>query len=309
MASLIAMVRMRWLVGFDPTPNSRGVVRLGRWLHARTEGLHVLHGVHVETSATTGFQQHPGPGPALAPTEQWAQRFLEEEGVAEAFMHLETVHGVPEKVLQALAKERDYDGLLLGRAAPAGELPLLSLGRVPRRLLRWLELPTIVAPPDLDESVLGHGPIVVGVTPTPESLEAVDYALLLAEELTLPVMLVHVVPLARPVNVAGVLRLEPRDPTMTSSDIVPPEDTTRDEAAIAEWVAQHGLEALTLEVRAGHVPAALIEVAREQAATMIVCGSRRLSLLERLFTSSVGSELAAHADRPVVVVPSDGCAP
>jgi nucleotide-binding universal stress UspA family protein len=295
---------MRWLVGFDPPLTSRGVVHFGRWLHTRTEGRHVLHAVHVDTSAATGLNDDPGAGPHLEDSERRVQRFLEEERVADAFDRVEAVHGVPEKVLQALAQERDYDGLLLGRAARSDEFPLLALGRVPRRLLRWLELPTIVVPRDLGEQAFGCGPIVVGVTPSPESLEAVDFALLLGEELALPVVLVHVVPLARPLQVEGVLRLEPHDPTMAASDIAPPEDTAPHEVAIREWVAEHELDALELELRVGLVPVEVMKAARERTATMIVCGSRRLSLLERLFSSSVGSELAAQADRPVAVVPS-----
>ena len=153
------------------------------------------------------------------------------------------------------------------------------------------------------------GPIVVGITPTAESLEAAGFAVLLGEELELPVVLVHVVPPSRPVATAGVLSLGPRDPTMSSSDVAPPEDTSGPTAVIGEWAARHGLDDLPLVLRVGHVPVELVAFARERRATMIVCGSRRLSLLERLFTSSVGSELAAHADRPVVVVPSDGRGP
>lgn len=299
---------MRWLVGLDPTPSSVGVVRFGGWLRARTEGRHALHGVHVETSPATGLSDEVGSGPDLAPTARWAQRFLEEQGVSAAFDHAESLHGAPEKVLQALAEERDYDGLLLGRAAPSDTTPLVALGRVPRRLLRALVLPTVVVPPDFCEPA-ALGPIVVGVTPTAESLEAAGFAVLLGEELALPVVLVHVVPPSRPLATVGVLSLEPHDPTMSGSDVAPPEDTSGPAAVIGEWAASHGLDGLPLALRVGHVPVELVAFARERQATMIVCGSRRLSLLERLFTSSVGSELAAHADRPVVVVPSGGRGP
>jgi nucleotide-binding universal stress UspA family protein len=37
---------------------------------------------------------------------------------------------------------------------------------------------------------------------------------------------------------------------------------------------------------------------------MLVVGSRQLSLAERIFSSSVGSDLARLADRPVLVVPA-----
>lgn len=308
------MVRMRWLVGFDPTPSSVGVVRLAAWLHARTEGNHVVHGVYVDTSHSTGFADGVGSGPPLEAAERAARAFLAEQGVAHAFAHVEAVHGAPDKVLQALAEEREVDGLLLGRAEPVEREELVSLGRVPRRLLRRLELPTVVVPPDRGdptEAALMQpngalGPIVVGVTPTPESLEAAGFAVVLGEALALPVVLVHVVERSRPAVTTGVLSLEPRDPIMRTSDIVPPTDASGPAMLIGQWAAQSGLDGLPLELRVGHVPVELVAVARERHATMIVCGSRRLSLLERAFTSSVGSELAAHADRPVVVVPSDG---
>lgn len=320
-ATLTPMVRMRWLVGFDPTPSSVGVVRFAAWLHARTGGGHALHGIHVDPRAAAGLDGSPGDGPDLDASQRWARAFLEEQRVASAFAHVETVHGAPDKVLQALARERDYDGLLLGRAAPIEGSSIVSLGRVPRRLLRALELPTAVVPPDaygpLDPidagagptgaaTELAPGPILVGVAPTPESLEAAAFAVTLGEALALPVVLAHAVPPSRPVATAGVLSLEPRDPTMRSSDIVPPEDTSAAAAAIEAWAARHGFDGLPLELRVGHAPVALVELARERNATLVVCGSRRLSLIDRLFSSSVGSELAAHADRPVVVVPSDG---
>jgi nucleotide-binding universal stress UspA family protein len=322
-ATLISMARMRWLVGFAPGSSSVGVVRFAAWLHARSEGRHALHAIHIDPSAATGFDGSMAAGPDLSPSERRAREFLAAQGVAEAFAHVESVHGSPEKVLQALASERDFDGLLLGRAAPVRASTIVSLGRVPRRLLRGLELPTMVvppdafgpdgeAPPDAAAAELGiassaaPGPIVVGVTPSAESLEAAGFAVLLGGELGLPVLLAHVIPPSRPVAPAGVLSFEPHDPTMAGSDIAPPEDTSAPAAAMEAWAAQHGLDGLPLELRVGHVPVELVAFARERRATMIVCGSRRLSLIDRLFTSSVGSELAAHADRPVVVVPSDG---
>jgi nucleotide-binding universal stress UspA family protein len=318
------MVRMRWLVGFDTTGSSVGVARFAGWLHARTEGHHTLHAVHVETSASTGFDEDMGAGPNLDAAARRAQAFIEAyagpASTSAAFTHVESVHGAPEKVLLALARERDFDGLLLGRAAPAEGSPIVSLGRVPRRLLRMLELPTVVVPPDWrvpaapaadptlaapEAPAAAPGPIVVGVVPTAESLEAAGFAILLGEALSLPVVLAHVVPRPRPVAVVGVLSLEPRDPTMRSSDIAPPEDTAEAAAAITAWTKAHGLDDLPLELRVGHAPVELVTLARERHASMLVCGSRRLSLMDRLFSSSVGSELAAHADRPVVVVPSD----
>lgn len=296
------MVAMRWLVGFDRTSNSAGAVRFARWLHARTQGEHLLQGVYVLDSAGLGLRDAPGSGPPLEPAQRQAREFLEHHGVLEAFAGVEARHGKPDEVLQELVRERRFDGMVLGRAAPAGAFSLVSLGRVPRRLLRRLDRPTVVVPPDQDDTELGHGPIIVGVAPFPDSIEAVRFAQRLGQQLGLSVMLVHAITRETPVAVLGALSVEPRDPSMSTSDIVPPQDTTPQEQLIEEWVQQHGFGRLLLEVRRGPVPAALRDAGREHAATLIVCGSRRLTLGERLFTSSVGSELAAHADRPVAIV-------
>ena len=53
----------------------------------------------------------------------------------------------------------------------------------------------------------------------------------------------------------------------------------------------------------GPIVRALWTAAVKERACMLVCGSRRLSLLERIFTSSVGSELAATSPLPVAIVP------
>lgn len=297
---------MRWLVSFDLTLHSVGVLRLARWLHARSGGQHLFHGIHVDTRPNLGLHGDGGElgsGPDLEPTLQQARAFLERHELLDALGAVEVRLGAPVAVLPALVRERSFDGLMLGRAAPIGRLPLVALGSVPRRLLRQPELPTMIVPPDLDESSLGQGPLLVGVDPSPHCLEAVAFARRLARVLSLRVLLVHAIPRETPVAVMGALSVEPRDPTMATIDIVPPVDTTPAEHSIARWVADHGLQDLALEIRRGPVPSSLRNAAREHAATMIVGGSRRLTLAERVLTSSISSDLAARADRPVLVVP------
>ena len=64
--------------------------------------------------------------------------------------------------------------------------------------------------------------------------------------------------------------------------------------------------ALTQERRLvlqGGIADRLVHCASEQNALAIVSGSRRLSMFERWLLASTGSELAAHATCPVIVVP------
>lgn len=298
---------MQWLVAFDLTPHSEGVVRLARWLHQRSGGAHLVTGVHVDARASLGLHGDfgdLGAGPDLERTKQQARAFLERHGVAEAFAGVEVQLGAPVARLRALVRERDVQGLLLGRAALAESRPLVALGAVPRRMLRRPELPTAIVPPDLDEARLGGGPLLVGVDPSAACLPAVALARRLAEALSLRVLLVHAMPRQTPVAVMGALSVQPRDPTMARSDLVLPQDTDAQEATIVRWIAAQGLQDLPLELRRGPVTATLRDAAREHDATMIIAGTRGLSLAERLRSTSVGTDVAARADRTVMVVPS-----
>ena len=49
----------------------------------------------------------------------------------------------------------------------------------------------------------------------------------------------------------------------------------------------------------------LLELAQAQDAALLVTGSRMLGPVERLFLSSVSSEVAAAASCPVAVVPGE----
>ena len=66
---------------------------------------------------------------------------------------------------------------------------------------------------------------------------------------------------------------------------------------------RHGIEGRS-SVVSGAPASKLIEVAKVSGACMIVVGSRGLKAVERMFISSVGSEIASSAPVPVAVVPS-----
>ncbi|MCX4247143.1 universal stress protein [Paraliomyxa miuraensis] len=298
---------MRWLVGLDLTPHSVGLIRLARWLSARSGGALEFHALHADTRRALGLHGDGGElgsGPDLEPTLRQVRAFLEEHGVLEAFRSVDVGLGAPVELLPALARERGFDGLLLGRAAPRGRRPLVALGSVPRRLLRQPILPTAIVPPDLDPASLGRGPLLVGVNPSAYCLEAAALARRLARWLSLSVRMVHVVSHPAPVAAMGVLSVKPRDPTMATSDLMERLDASAAERAIERWVEDHGLGDLPLELRHGPISGSLRRAALDHEATMLMSGSRRLTLTERMLDSSVGSDLAAHADRPVVVVPA-----
>lgn len=79
--------------------------------------------------------------------------------------------------------------------------------------------------------------------------------------------------------------------------VVPPEHE--------EWVDNYGLGGARTETSPGDPVEQTLKLAQAHDASIIVCGSRRLSLADRVFQASTGSTLAAYARRPVVVVPPE----
>lgn len=78
------------------------------------------------------------------------------------------------------------------------------------------------------------------------------------------------------------------------------------ERNLLAWMGAHGLAGVPRHVSEGSVVDRLAEIARNERAPMIVCGSRGLGLGMRLFSSSVATDLAAACEVPVAVVPNRG---
>ena len=65
---------------------------------------------------------------------------------------------------------------------------------------------------------------------------------------------------------------------------------------------RNGLLQTDVVIEEGPVINQLVDIAQRKHACMLLCGSRRLSALERIFASSHASELAARCTVPVGVV-------
>jgi nucleotide-binding universal stress UspA family protein len=291
----------------DLQATSHGAVRFARWLQERSPHEQRLRGVYVGSTATIE-RELPGPGLPGERACTMMRATAESLGAASAFSAFEAVPSdEPEAVLARVAEEHGAHGLVIGRAGAAGEWSLVSLGRVARRLLRHVPRPVVVVPPDLDLAALGHGPVVIGVAPVDHAITAIQFGRALAETLDLPMLLVHVIPDPATFPVVSPDPMVPMAPYTSAEQASSLVDRARvrmgAEHALREWLREHGLGDPPLRAEAGRKAWTLLDVARSVQASMIVCGSRRLSLVERVFESSVGTELAARADRPVVVVP------
>jgi nucleotide-binding universal stress UspA family protein len=269
-----------WIVGIDLSERCRGAIAFARWLRECSAADERMRGVYV--GATDGS------------THAAMRDAVDAQTAAPAFESIDTIRGeAPEDELRRVAAARDVTGVIVGRNAETSGWSLVSLGRVARRLLREVSRPIAVVPPDFEPA---SGPIIVAVVPDEHAAGAVRLGRELAACLDLPLVLVHVVPDVPRFAVAG--------PMAYDQPPVPPErDRQAATATLRTWLDAHGFGDLELRTVPGSVGPTLLELADEMHASMILSGSRHLSLRERILQSSTGSYLAAHARQPVIVVP------
>ena len=288
----------RWLVGLDLRPHSHGAINFARWLAARDQaGSMRLDGLHVIPEHLLELPTAPARAQLVGNAERATRATLEARGADEAFRSLEIV--ISHEVVDTLAAAGELPicaGLIIGRRS-AGEDPLsiVQLGKVARRLLRRLSAPTFVVPADLELAHIGRGPIVCAVTLDDAGVTLARYAESFAALCGCELRLVHVVSGGDPVGLQYL-------PAAAWDDLHARERDASSQALKA-WRDAAGLSAATALVQ-GRVVPKLISAARELDACMILTGSRRLSLAERVWMSSVSSGLAAASHLPVGVVPN-----
>jgi len=282
----------RWLIGLELSPRCMGALQFARFLR-RTLHARVL-GVFVQELWLLGIP----PGEAA----EYAFRLR-----AEAAAWLETLAaGTPGAAVDAAEILDQVDaetglaslaggatGVLLGRRV-ASERIWARLGRVARRLLRTLPAPVIVVPPELASDEFA-GPVVLATDLSTRSLGAARFATSLARALGRRLICVHV---GQPRWSAVIdytkprweeLRREYREATMRSA---------------RAWAGEHCPDA-DLVVEYGEPAEQLPALARGLEACLLVVGSGRPGLVDRIFTGSTASTVAAVATCAVAVVPPD----
>lgn len=281
-----------WIIGLEPGDAGQGPLRFARWLR---ESLHAqVLGVHVRELWIPALAQSETAvyvATTMAETDRWLATLR--TGPADAAIdRLEVVEAMD--VADGLVgASRGAPGLVVGRRF-AREGVWVRLGSVVRRLLRHLPAPVIVAPPELGAGAF-EGPVVLATALDETSVAAARFAVWFARRAGRPLVCVHV----------GQLRwsgsfpaLQPGWEALRERYRQATEDTTR------MWIAEHcpGAE---LAVEYGDPADVLPAVAGVHKASLLVLGSGRPGLAERIFAGSTASLTAAAAPCAVAVVPPD----
>jgi nucleotide-binding universal stress UspA family protein len=285
----------KWIVGLDLGARSIGAIRFAKWLSEaggdQLVAVHVLEEAHlqaalryhhlaeVETAAVAG-----------------AKAAITAAGADANFQLIDVVEGrTAEESLATAAAYRRADGIVIGRNAAREGAAIVRLGRVARKVLRTLPASVAVVPPDFDPSTAGRGPVVLACSLDDDAIAATAFARGFAERFGRGLDLIHVA--ASPEDHAA------QYVPLATLEKLRKDTTNESEAQLAAWAKTNGLVNAARVVKLGGRVEQIAAHARERDAVAIVTGSRRLSGFERFLLASAGSELAAHASCPVIVVP------
>lgn len=286
--------RMRWIVGIDLRERSHGAVHMAAWMRAQYRGTEPAEffGIHVVDERLRDSAKVMSE--VIGAGRQALASVAEQCGVADPFTDVRVVLAPSvEQGLARAAARPDIDGLLLGRIAPREGRSLVRLGSVARRLLRSLPVPVLVVPPNLVGNDIGGGGIMLASDLGEASLAAARASSQLASELGRDLVATHLDP-GRDFGhdlLGDRMILASWTPRRTLADV-------------DAWVREHAIPATRTSIVDDSIVEGLLAAAHREDAAILACGSRRLSTLDRVFTSSVGTDLARLADRPVLVVPS-----
>lgn len=282
---------MRWILGIDTRNRSQGALRFAAWLREQMRDEdYEAHGFHVlEHDEMMVLLRRHHLAEVLEDADKRMREAIEAANAGDVLTRASVAQAqTAEQALADAARLHDADGLIIGRSAMREGRSLVRLGRVARRLVRTLPAPVVVTPPDLDTGQLGDGPVVCAVSPKPESVDAAHKAVAFAELLGREAVLVHCLRLPQPASLHdGLISL----------------DRESAEQRLSTFCETHGLTDVRREVVIGAPEDAMLRRSAELGAPLVVCGSRRLDIVQRVFQSSVGTHLASYSKVPVVLVP------
>lgn len=298
---------MKWIVGVDLRETATGALHFSQWLarHSTRPVRHVFVPVHVlEESYLLHVLRQTTEADVEARARADARAQLARAELEAIAQPIKITRGVAadDALFRELEAER-ADALVIGRQAPSHERHFVRLGRVARRLVRGLPCPIIVAPPDLRVDRIGSGPIVLATDlddsgPEGRKYETCGAAAKFAHRLALAtgrrLVVAHVIP--------HELESARYVPTTTIEQFYSQVGLDR-QRDLQHWKTTHGVAEAASIVAHGDVVARLTAIAEVEGAPMIVCGSRRLGALERVFATSVATDLSCWAECAIAIVP------
>lgn len=203
---------------------------------------------------------------------------------------------VEDGILDACA-EYPGDLLVMGRRAVGVGPSWLRLGSVARHMLRRLPRQVVIVPREW-RPPLSRGPVLAMATTDASSAVALAAADRHAQQLDVPLVIGHAID-------DPERELSPYFPQRVIEDMRT-KRRGREGADFSEWLGDQRLRARTTKiVELGSARELAADLVAREHPCVVVVGSRRLALHDRWFGGSTSTDLAAHLEAPVLVVPRD----
>ncbi|OGK93011.1 MAG: hypothetical protein A2W08_01830 [Candidatus Rokubacteria bacterium RBG_16_73_20] len=293
---------MKWILGLDLGPRSRGALQFARWIAEATHGSDDFVAVHVlDVDHLWGVLKYHHLSEIIEVANAAAHRELERAwpGGSLPVIEVRQALTVEDGLAEARARHR-AEGLVIGRAASTEGHHLVRLGRVARRVLRQLASPVVIAPPDLVAADIGGGAVTALSALTDDSTEACRFAAAFAERAARPLALAHVANDPRLDAAAHIPR--------STLDRMAADFAAAGRAELPHWLEVNDLRPMVAIVLQGDLVSSALAFADVQRAPFVVVGAHAPTGLDRVFAPRVGRELAAVSRVPVAIVPPVGSA-
>lgn len=255
-------------LAYDPAP--RASLAFARWL-GRGNASHEFVGVRLRGAG------HEAPA-NMAP----------EDSILNGLLELD-----PDHFTTTDGEAADFDGLIISRALDLGPAALIDETPLVSHLASVAGKPVIVVPDDLPDIGVSTGPVVIAAADEPHG-ELCKFARFVADSRGVDTMLLRIIGLAQ-------LRAAKATPEALDEALAAQEAT---EATLLEhWAAKHGLGGAARRVLHGDLAYCIQFAARRADASLVVVGTDRDVVLDRLREPTPAVSLARFASTPVALVP------
>jgi nucleotide-binding universal stress UspA family protein len=281
------------LIGFDGSEDARMALRWAARIATELDiGLKVVQAWQYPSDAilSVGRLELPSPERAEEHLEQQLRLFVEEElGAGPERIDLKVARGPAAGVLLR-AISADTRMAVVGSRGLGGFKGLL-LGSVSRQVLEHAPCPVTVVGPTVTLEPIRLETIVVAIDGSTHAGRALRFAGQLTRRTNAKLVVAHAIP---PTSSDQREIGEPRRRLDARRDLV------------EEWcgpLREAGIDHQVLVVE-GDARSALLEVAHDRDADLLVVGSRGLGPVAKLLIGSVAGSLAQHGELPVTIVPA-----
>lgn len=275
----------------------RQALAIARWHEADVSVLHVEDPLLRTARGDARFRSRVG-----APPDEELRAFARSAGAPLRPVDVRLAAGEPARVIVERAKQEAADLVVMGTQGRSG-LSRVVLGSVAERVIRGAPCPVMAVPPGARASggVAPFDPVLCASDFSPSCRRALDVAIAMAQEADARLLLVHALPLF-PLHAAVVPMALSIEAAIDRADLRRSAAVRLRRGLPEDAVFRCHPEVLVVEEPAAD---AILQVAHDEDAGLIVMGAHTRGALDRMLFGSTAQRVIQHARCPVLSVRAD----